>query len=110
MKDFYVQLLSNASTGEFTDNKANSFKNRLPYPLLFESDKEWKVGLASVSYPIPPSRPHQVPVPQAHDFGDDDYVFGIEWSGPLKRSGCKTMVLRGVLRDTAYHSASPGRN
>jgi len=80
MKDFYVQLLSNASTSEFTDNKANSFKNRLPYPLLFESDKEWKVGLASVSYPIPPSRPHQVPVPQAHDFDDDDYVFGIEWT------------------------------
>ena len=80
MKDFYVQLMSNASTSEFTDNKANSFKNRLPYPLLFESDKEWKVGLASVSYPIPPSRPHQVPVPQAHDFDDDYYVFGMEWT------------------------------
>ena len=80
MKDFYVQLLSNASTSEFPDNKANSFKNRLPYPLMFESDKEWKVRLAGVSYPIPPSRPHQVPVPQAHDFDDDDYVFGIEWT------------------------------
>ena len=34
----------------------------------------------SVSYPIPPSRPHQVPVTQAHDFDDDDYVFGIEWT------------------------------
>jgi len=55
MKDFYVQLLSNASTNEFPDNKATSFKNCLPYPLLFESDKEWKVGLASISYPIPPA-------------------------------------------------------
>ena len=27
MKDFYVHLLSNASTDEFPDNKANSFKN-----------------------------------------------------------------------------------
>ena len=80
MKDFYVQLMSNASTNEFTDNKANSFKNRLPYPLLFESDKEWKVGLASVSYPIPPARLHQVPVTQAHDFDDGDYLFGIDWT------------------------------
>jgi len=47
---------------------------------MFDSDKEWKVGLASVSYPIPPSRPHQVPVPQTHDFDDGDYVFGIEWT------------------------------
>jgi len=60
MKEFYVQLLNNASTNEFPDNKANSFKNRLPYPLMFD-DKEWKVGLVSISYPIPPSRPHQVP-------------------------------------------------
>jgi len=80
MKDFYVQLLSNASTSEFPDNKANSFKNRLPYPLTFDSDKEWKVGLAGVSYPIPPSRPHQVPVHQAHDFDDDDMLFSVEWT------------------------------
>jgi len=32
-------LMSNASTAEFPDNKANSFKNRLPYPLTFD-DKE----------------------------------------------------------------------
>jgi len=43
MKEFYVQFMSNASTGEFPDNQANSFKNRLPYPLSFD-DKEWKVG------------------------------------------------------------------
>ena len=108
MKDFYVQLLSNASTSEFPDNKANSFKNRLPYPLLFDSDKEWKVGLASVSYPIPPARPHQVPVPQAHDFDDDDYVFGIEWT--IETFILQSDGLRGVLGDTAYHLTSPGRN
>jgi len=80
MKDFYVQLLSNASTSEFPDNKANSFKNRLPYPLLFDSDKKWKVGLASVSYPIPPARPHQVPAPQSHDFDGDDLLCHFEWT------------------------------
>ena len=75
-----VQLLSNASTSEFPDNKVNSFKNRLPYPLTFDADKEWKVGLVSVSYPIPPSRPHQVPVHQSHDFDDDDTLLSIEWT------------------------------
>jgi len=80
MKDFYVQLLNNASTFEFPDNKANSFKNRLPYPLMFDADKEWKVGLVSVCYPIPPSRPHQVPTHQVHDFDDDDELFSVEWT------------------------------
>ena len=51
MSDFYVQFMSNASTNEFPDNKANSFKNRLPNPLLFESDKEWKVGISDLSFP-----------------------------------------------------------
>jgi len=54
MKEFYVQSMSNASTSEFPDNKANSFKNRLPYPLTFEATKEWKVGLSSISYLPPP--------------------------------------------------------
>jgi len=78
-REFYVQLLSNASTSEFPDNKANSFKFRLPYPLTFDADKEWEVGLVNVSYPIPPSRPHQVPVHQAHDFNNDD-MFSVEWT------------------------------
>ena len=73
-----MQLLSNASTSEFPD-KANSFKFRLPYPLTFDADKEWEVGLVNVSYPIPPSRPHQVPVHQAHDFNNDD-MFSVEWT------------------------------
>jgi len=33
MKEFYVQVMSNASTAEFPSNQANSFKNRLPNPL-----------------------------------------------------------------------------
>jgi len=80
MKDFYVQLMSNASTFDFPDNKANSSKNRLPYPLLFETDKEWKVGLVSISYPIPPARPHQVPSHRTHNFDDDDLLCHFEWT------------------------------
>jgi len=79
MKDFYGQLMSNASTFEFTDNKANSFKNRLPYPLTFV-DKEWKVGLVGISYPIPPARPHQVPAHRTHNFDDDDLLCHFEWT------------------------------
>jgi len=48
--DFYVQLLSNASTSEFPDNKANSFKNRLPNPLQLK-ESGWKVGISDLSFP-----------------------------------------------------------
>jgi len=79
MKEFYVQLMSNASTNEFPDNKANSFKNRLPYPLM-SGDKEWKVGLVGISYPIPPARPHQVLTHRTHNFDDEDMLCHFEWT------------------------------
>ena len=68
MKEFYVQLMSNACTTEFPANHANSFKNRLPYPLRFR-EAGWKVGLSSLSYPTPPARPHQM-----HTFEPDDLI------------------------------------
>ena len=51
MKDLYVQLSSNACVVEFPANEANSFKNRLPYPLEFR-EPGWKVGLSGVSLPL----------------------------------------------------------
>ena len=48
MSDFYVQLLSNASTAEFPSNRPNHFKNRMPYPLQFR-EPGWKVGMNAVS-------------------------------------------------------------
>ena len=51
MKDLYVQLSSNACVAEFPSNEANSFKNRLPYPLEFR-ETGWKVGLSGVSLPL----------------------------------------------------------
>ena len=74
MKDFYVQLMSNASTVELPANRANSFKNRLPNPLQFR-ESGWKVGLASLSYPTPPLRPHQT-----HTFAPDDVICKFEWT------------------------------
>ena len=47
---FYVQLLSDANTREYPQNKSNSFKNRLPYALRFQ-ERPWKVGLCGVSFP-----------------------------------------------------------
>ena len=64
MKDFYVQLMSNASTTGFPSNSANSFKNRLPYQLRF-NESGWKVGLTSITYPIPPLQPRSH---QTHTF------------------------------------------
>ena len=74
MKDFYVQLISNASTVEFPSNSANSFKNRLPNPLQFR-ELGWKVGLASLSYPTPPLQPHQT-----HTFQADDLICKFDWT------------------------------
>jgi len=49
-REIYVQLMSNASTSEFPDNKANSFKNRLPNPLQLR-EPGWKVGISDLSFP-----------------------------------------------------------
>ena len=80
MRDFYVQLMSSACTNEFPNNRANSFKNRLPQPLVFD-DGNWKVGVANVTYPIPHILPGQ-PLPQhpLPNFKKSDNLCQIEWS------------------------------
>ena len=55
MSDFYVQLLSNASTAEFPSNQPNHFKNRMPYPLQFR-EPGWKVGMSALSLPEAPRK------------------------------------------------------
>ena len=50
------------------------FKNRLPYPLQFR-ELGWKVGLASLSYPTPPTRPHQT-----HTFEPNDLICRFKWT------------------------------
>ena len=47
---FYVTLPSHSNRKEFPENKANSFKVRLPHPLRLEGT-DWKVGLSSISVP-----------------------------------------------------------
>ena len=81
MKEFYVQLMSNASNTEFPSNAANSFKNRLPYPLQFK-EPGWKVGLVSASYPTPPLRTHQT-----HTFEPDDLICPFQWMKKGKTQG-----------------------
>ena len=80
MRDFYVQLLSSACTNEFPNNRANSFKNRLPQPLVLD-DGDWKVGVANVTYPIPHILPGQ-PLPQhpLPNFKKNDILCQIKWS------------------------------
>ena len=68
MSEFYVQLMSNASRTEFPSNRANSFKNRLPYPLQFK-EHGWKVGVTSVALP---EAPRKIKL-------DDPYLFHIGW-------------------------------
>ena len=70
MKDFYVQLMSNAST---TELPANRFKNRLPYPLRF-NESEWKVGLTSITYPITPLKPRS-----HRNFQPEDLICRFKW-------------------------------
>ena len=68
MKDFYVQLTSNASTTEFPANAPHHFKNRMPYPLQFR-EPGWSVGLAGVSFP---QAPRKIPL-------NDPFLFRIGW-------------------------------
>ena len=80
MRDFYVQLMSSASTNEFPNNRANSFKNRLPQPLVFD-DGNWKVGVANVTYPIPHVQPGQsLPQHPLPNFKKNDLICKIKWS------------------------------
>ena len=55
MSDFYISLPSHSSKTEFPNNKANSFKIRLPHPIRLEGEG-WKVGLSSISLPDPVSQ------------------------------------------------------
>ena len=73
MKDFYVELMSNASSTEFPSNTANSFKNHLPNPLQFR-ESGWKVGLTSLSYPTPPVWPRQT-----HTFEENKLICRFRW-------------------------------
>jgi len=50
MEEFYVQVMSHASTAEFPSNQANSFKSHLPN-LLESREAGWKVGLSDLSLP-----------------------------------------------------------
>ena len=50
MSDFYISLPSHSSKNEFPENKANSFKIRLPNPIRLEG-QGWKVGLFSIAMP-----------------------------------------------------------
>ena len=80
MRDFYMQLLSSASTNEFPNNRANSFKNRMPQPLVLD-DGDWKVGVANVTYPISHILPGQ-PLPRhpLPNFKKNDILCQIKWS------------------------------
>ena len=91
MRDFYVQLLSSASTNEFPTNQANSFKNRLPQPVVFD-DGNWKVGLANITYPTPHIQPGQ-PLPRhpPPNFEPNDLICQIKWS-------MKSKDAKGVLK------------
>ena len=91
MKEFYVQLMSNASKTEFPSNTANSFKTRLPYPLQFK-EQGWKVGLVSASYPTPPLR-----LRQTHTFEPDDLICRFRWMKRAPTQGGQIAFFREVL-------------
>ena len=97
MKEVYVQLMSNASKTEFPSNAANRFKNRLPYPLQFK-EAGWKVGLTSLSYPTPPTRPHQT-----HTFEPNDLICRFKWSS-------KSEDIRGNVKIDDWTFTLTGQN
>ena len=100
MRDFYVQLMSSACTNEFPNNRANSFKNRLPQPLVFD-DGNWKVGVANVTYPIPHIQPGQsLPQHPLPNFKKNDLICRIEWSMKSRDTQGNLIFNRWVFRLT----------
>ena len=57
MKEFYVQVMSNASVEEFPTNQPNSFKNRLPNPMELR-EPGWKVGVSDLFLPVTIRKPN----------------------------------------------------
>lgn len=53
--DLYTHLETNACTNELPHNCNHSFKNCLPH-LIYLKEWRWKVGLASISYPVKPQK------------------------------------------------------
>ena len=91
MSDFYVTLPSHSSKTEFPNNKANSFKIRLPHPIHLEGSG-WQVGLMSISLPDA-----QVPVEVGH--ADGTGLFQIWWvrlEGARNRKGTATFDINDL--------------
>ena len=78
MSDFYISLPSHSSKTEFPNNKANSFKIRLPHPIRLEGGG-WKVGLISISLPDPTN---QLPTLMKNQYA---YLFKTYWLGSNTR-------------------------
>lgn len=55
MMDLYTHLETNACTNEFPHDCNHNFKNCLPH-LIYLKEWRWKVGLASISYPVKPQK------------------------------------------------------
>lgn len=48
-EEYFIEVVSNASTDIFPENNLSKFSNRLHHPLLLEGD--WSVGLQEIFYP-----------------------------------------------------------
>lgn len=48
--DFYMSLMSSASSAEFPENKLSSFINRLARKITLSSQFDWVVGLYQVNH------------------------------------------------------------
>ena len=81
MSDFYVTLPSHSSKTEFPNNKANSFKIRLPHPIHLEGTG-WLVGLMSIALPDA-----QVPVKVDADHLHLFQVWWVRLEGASNRKG-----------------------
>jgi len=46
--DFFVALMSNACTDEYTENSLSSFSNKLPQNVVFDNLNEWFVSVHSL--------------------------------------------------------------
>ena len=91
--DFYVTLLSNASTEEFQANAPNHFTVRLPRPLHLPGEG-WQVGLSSLSLPDTRANLYRLVLKQ-------QYLFSLKWF--VLRNGKRTKRRTTVQMDDIDH-------
>ena len=107
---FPVSLISSDKTNLklFPDNRANSFKNKLSFPLLMNHDYRWGVSLRSIAYPKVMNVFSKYYFFSVKKMGEDENVV-ISLENSYVTSGTKLLyLLNQKVRESLYSYSESG--